>query len=79
MANCVNIPKSVRINPADIPDDVYDMGCRIISKGIRAFYKNAENRRRYEEWMKTPEGQRANLSKEERAKFDARHREVVIA
>jgi hypothetical protein len=63
----------VRINPADIPAEVYDMGCRILSKSIRSFFADSKNRRGYEEWMKTPEGQRADLSREERKKYDAEH------
>lgn len=62
----------VKINPADIPDDVYDIGCYVLSKCIRRFYKDPKNRKGYEEWMKTPEGQRADLSPEERALFDAK-------
>lgn len=65
---------AVKINPADIPADVYDAGCRILSKSIRSFFADPKNRRGYEEWLKTPEGQRADLTKEERAKFDAANR-----
>ena len=66
--------QAARINPADIPADVYDTGCRILSKSIRSFFADPKNRRGYEEWLKTPEGQRADLTKAERAKFDAANR-----
>ena len=61
----------VKIDTASIPDGVYDAMCRLISKHIRTFYNEPKNRKGYEEWMKTPEGQRANLTKEERDAFDA--------
>ena len=64
----------VKINPADIPDDVYDTGCYILSKCIRRFFQDPKNRKGYEEWMKTPEGKRADLSPEERALFDAQQK-----
>ena len=60
----------MQIDISEIQDDVYEAGCRILSKSIRKFFDDPKNRRGYEEWMKTPEGQRANLFKEERAKFD---------
>lgn len=65
--------QAVKVNPADVPDEVYEAGCRILSKSIRAFFRDENNRRGYEEWMKTPEGQRADLSREERKKYDAEH------
>ncbi len=63
----------VKINPSDVPDDVYDIGCYVLSKCIRRFFKDPKNRKGYEEWMKTPEGQRAEFSPAERALFDAQH------
>lgn len=65
--------ETVHIDPGKIPDGVYEAGCRILSKSIRLFFENPNNRRGYEEWMKTPEGQRADLSREERKKYDAEH------
>ena len=62
--------KAVKINPAEIPVDVYETACRILSKSVRSFFEDESNRRGYEEWMKTPEGQRADLSKEDRMKFN---------
>lgn len=62
---------TVKIDTQSIPDGVYNAMCRIISKQIRDFYKDPKNRKGYEEWMKTPEGQRANLTKEEREAYDA--------
>lgn len=63
--------QAVRIDPVDIPAEVYETGCRILSKSIRTFYAEPKNRRGYEEWLKIPEGQRADLSKEEREKQKA--------
>ncbi len=63
--------EAVKIKPADIPNDVYETACRILSKSVRSFFENESNRRGYEAWRKTPEGQRAELSKEERKKHDA--------
>ena len=62
--------ETVKINPADVPDGAYEAGVRILSTSIRSFFENPKNRRGYEEWMKTPEGMRADLSREERKRFD---------
>lgn len=63
-----------KINFNDIPDGIIEAGCRIISKSIRKFYQDPENRKKLEEWRKTPDGKRASLlTKEERLKFDAEH------
>ena len=63
----------VKIDPADVPSWVFEAGCEIISESIRRFYEDENNRRGYEEWLKTPEGQRASLPREERKKYDAEH------
>lgn len=63
----------IRINPDEIPEEVYEIGCRVLSKSIRKFYDDPENRRKYEVWKDTEDGRRANLSKEERERFDAEH------
>ena len=60
-----------KINPTDVPREVFDVGSRVLAKSIRSFFSNPENQKGYEEWMKTPEGKRAEMSKEERAKYDA--------
>ena len=63
----------VKINPSEVPNDVYERTCRVLSRAVKEFYSNPNNRIAYEEWLKTPEGQRAQLSKEEREKFDTEH------
>ena len=62
--------EAVKINTAEIPGEVYDAGCRILSKSVRVFFDDPKNRRGYEAWHQTPEGQRADLTKKERDEFD---------
>ncbi len=62
--------EAVKIRPADIPDDVYETACRILSKSVRVFFADENNRRGYEAWRQTPEGQRAELNKKERDEYD---------
>lgn len=68
--------QGIKINPADVPDGVFEAGVRILSKSVRSFFENPKNRRGYEEWMKTTEGKRADLTREERKRFD-REQEVA--
>lgn len=60
--------EALKINPDEIPTEVYEAGCRILSQSIRRFFENPDNRSGYEAWMKTPEGQVSELTREERAK-----------
>lgn len=49
-----------RIMPVNVPVDVFEAGCRILAKSVRAFFENPTNREGYEKWLQTPEGQRAD-------------------
>lgn len=51
--------ETVRIEVASVPDWAWNSASRIISKSIRSFFADPENRRGYEEWLKTPEGRAA--------------------
>lgn len=64
----------VKIAPADIPAAAYSTGCRVLSGSVPLFYEKEGNRRAYKKWLKTPEGQRADLTKESRkASKEARY------
>ena len=43
--------ESVKINPDDIPDEVYDAGCRILKTSVRRFFAMPGVREDYEEWL----------------------------
>ena len=43
--------ESVRINPDDIPDEVYDAGCRILKTSVRRFFAMPGVREDYEKWL----------------------------
>lgn len=43
--------ESVRINPDDIPDEVYDAGCRILKTSVRRFFAIPGVREDYEKWL----------------------------
>ena len=53
--------EKVEIDFASIPEYILDARCRTFSKLVHDFYQDPENKRKYEEWAKTEEGQRANL------------------
>lgn len=62
--------QAIKINPEAVPDLSHDIGSYILFNKIWKLRKNPDYRRKYEEWLKTPEGQRAELTREERESND---------
>lgn len=42
---------TVKINPDDIPDEVYDCGCRILKSAIRRIFAMPGVQEDYERWL----------------------------
>lgn len=49
--------KQIRINVSKVPDHVKTSLCRSALPGIRAFYENPENMRKFEEWQRQRQAQ----------------------
>ena len=52
-----------------ISDSDYETGCSILNTSVKRFFSLSGVQQEYEEWMKTEEGQRADLSPKERNKY----------
>lgn len=44
------LPTHITIDPADIPDEVYTIGCRVLASSIRLALSNPEKRADFERW-----------------------------
>lgn len=68
----------VRVDPDLISDADYEVGCRVLSSAIRLFFSQPGVREDYEAWLKTEEGQLADLPPKERKKrLKAARKEII--
>lgn len=58
----------IKVNPNDIPDADFETGCSILDTSVRRFFSLPGIQEEYDEWMKTEEGQMADLPPKERKK-----------
>lgn len=47
----VKTNECVRINPDEIPDEVYEVACRILKTSVRRFFEKPGVREDYEKWL----------------------------
>lgn len=50
----MSIPKkinAVKVEKKDIPNNAYEMGCRILDSSVRRLFEKAEVREEYEKWL----------------------------
>lgn len=62
--------EQIKVCAALIPDADYETGCSILNTSVKRFFGLPGVKQEYEEWMKTEEGQRADLSPKERRTYD---------
>ena len=65
MTDSINNSQQVKINPDEIPQTDYDIGCSILVSCIRRFFEQPGIRKEYEEWLKSEDAKR--FSKQENA------------
>lgn len=58
----------VKVDPDLISDADYEIGCRVLSSAIRLFFSQPGVREDYEAWLRTEEGQLADLPPQKRKK-----------
>ena len=61
---------TIKVVASDIQEADYQTGCSILNTSVKRFFSLPGIQQEYEEWMKTEEGQRADLSPKERRVFD---------
>ncbi len=46
---------SVKINPNEIPDTDYDLGCSILASSVKRCFEQPGTKEEYEEWLESEE------------------------
>lgn len=50
------MPENVaKVNVAEIPDDVFQTACRVLSVSVRRYFENPENQSEYQRWKEQRE------------------------
>lgn len=44
--------QAVRVDPKEIPDSDYEVGCSILASSVRCFFERPGIKEEYEEWLK---------------------------
>lgn len=47
--------RDVKINASEIPDDVYQTACRVLSVSVRRYFENPANQAEYQRWKEQRE------------------------
>jgi len=59
----------VRVHTSEITDAEYETGCSILNTSVKRLFTLPGIQEEYEEWLKTEEGQKSDLPKNERSSY----------
>lgn len=59
--------EAVKVNPKEIPDADYDVGCSILATSVRRFFEQPGVQEEFEKWKQTEEGKRAAFPSKKRS------------